>query len=312
MLLSESMTQNTISAHSFENPSAGPQWVDFQTWAYLCSHHLNFSLERFLQHQRDLLQGQTLRDLVHQVSSLLPESVENLIYKIKKLPPEFKITFPGCEDYPTQMLALRDPPLFLMYLGNPIWKKHPQFLSCVGSRNPNPYSLQWLDQTLQEALPKIPFIVVSGGAVGVDQLAHQLALRNQLPTVVILPSGLDVLYPNSLESLREIILQHDGVFLTEYGPKTAMRKYHFARRNRLIAALGHLTVIVEAKIKSGTLITAREAIELGRPLLVMPANPWDRNSQGSLKLLSEGASLLRDAQDLIMYLKSETQYMLKS
>ncbi len=124
-------------------------------------------------------------------------------------------------------------------------------------------------------------------------------------TVVVVPSGLGCLYPDTLKEWITPVLNQGGCFLSEYAFEQKMHKHLFHHRNRLIAALGKATLLVEARKRSGTLITAHQAIQLGRPLWVVPGHPHDPHFSGSLDLLSEGAVMIRDAQDLSMYFTSE-------
>ncbi|WP_413574992.1 DNA-processing protein DprA [Bdellovibrio sp. HCB290] len=206
--------------------------------------------------------------------------------------------------YPSQCYRMADPPLTLSYRGSPAWMID-RSISIVGSREPSSESLRWMEQELAAFLElQLPF-VVSGGARGVDQKAHSLALRKSCQTAVILPSGLGEIYPSSLLDWITPVLDQGGCFLSEYDPKQMMHKRLFHHRNRLIAALGSVTLLVEARRRSGTLITAHQAAELSRPVWVVPGHPLDPHFLGGLDLLLDGAQLVRDAQDLSTLFHSE-------
>jgi DNA processing protein len=199
---------------------------------------------------------------------------------------------------------MEDPPLTLSFLGHASWREEKN-LSVVGSREPCFESTQWMEKEFSEFCEKSKTSIISGGARGIDQKAHAIALRHHLSTVVVLPSGLASMYPDSLREWVSPILDKGGCFLSEYSYEQKMHKHLFHHRNRLIAALGKATLLIEARRRSGTLITAHQALQLGRPVWVVPGHPLDVHFGGSLDLLTEGAALVRDAEDLFMYFKSE-------
>lgn len=210
----------------------------------------------------------------------------------------------GEELYPLDCYWMSDPPLTLSYLGSPAWLNG-STLAVVGSREPTFESVQWMEKEFTTFCEKAHPCVISGGARGVDQKSHSIALRQHKTTVVVLPSGLGSLYPESLKDWVGPILDQGGSFLSEYSYEQKMHKHLFHHRNRLIAALGKATLLIEARRRSGTLITAQQALLLGRPVWVVPGHPLDSHFGGSLDLLSDGASLIRDAEDLLMYFSAE-------
>lgn len=206
--------------------------------------------------------------------------------------------------YPRAFYNMPDPPLKFSYTGASPWVLE-SCLSVIGSRNMTYQSEQWIDGPLREFCVQRRPVIVSGGARGVDQKAHQLALRLGLPTVVVLPAGLDKFYPSSLDAWKENILATGGCFLSEYLPNLEMRKFLFRHRNRLIAALGHSTLIVQAQAKSGTCLTAHLALEMGRPVWVVPGSAMESAYGGNLDLLRLGGAMVVDAQDLNLYFDVE-------
>lgn len=205
---------------------------------------------------------------------------------------------------PRGFRRMADPPLTLTYWGDVSALGRPA-LSVVGSREPRAETLEWMDLELGEFLTREEAVLVSGGARGVDQRAHQLALRAKRPTMVVLPSGVENAYPSTWKAWQPWIERSGGCLVSEYPAAWPMRKNHFHHRNRLIAAWGLITLVVEARVRSGTLITAMRAAELGRPLCVLPGAAWDPAFEGNLQLLSEGATLLRQAEDLALFWRSE-------
>lgn len=145
-------------------------------------------------------------------------------------------------------------------------------------------------------------VSVSGGAIGVDQITHQTSVDLKLPTIAILPSGLKQLYPQRFSHYVDAIIKNKGCVLSEFPDGQIVFKHHFSFRNRLIAALGKVSVIVEAREKSGTLITAHRALEMGKDVFVVPGHPLDDNFKGSLSLLKLGAHILTEAHDINYWL----------
>lgn len=208
-----------------------------------------------------------------------------------------RITFPGEADYPPGFTRLEDPPLFLSYFGTPCWHSS-DLLSVVGSREPCERSLAWMERELQP-LAKKGAVFVSGGARGVDQRAHAISLRTGRPTVAFLPAGLERIYPTNFMDWVKPICEAGGAVVSELAPWESMHKHYFVKRNRMIAALSRVTLIVEARRQSGTMITARCARDNDRVVGVLPGPPGDPRYAGNLELLASGAHMIRDYWDLL-------------
>lgn len=215
-----------------------------------------------------------------------------------------KFTFPGDSLYPVSFLQMPGAPLLFSFKGHPCWQLG-RSLAVVGSRDASMLSQRWMEESFGGFLQSEKAVIVSGGARGVDQMAHQLALRHHCPTVVILPSGLGALYPQSLEPWQTRIFDEGGCLLSEYPYQQTMKKHFFHDRNRLIAGLGLLTLLIESRRRSGSLLTAQKTLQLGKSVLVVPGHPSDSSHLGNLDLLAEGATPIRDAQDLGMYFRCE-------
>jgi DNA processing protein len=221
---------------------------------------------------------------------------ETLSQKCEDL--KIEILYPGHSSYPTCFFELPDPPLFLSVLGQ-LPSSEMRGLAIVGSREPSRLTVDWLQDELPLVLKNSALTVISGGARGVDQRAHRAALLAGRPTFVFLPSGLENFYPRELISWRSEVLEAGGAFLSELALQCEMKKHHFIHRNRLIAALARLVFVVEARRKSGSLLTADTALKIGRPLCALPGAPLVTGSQGTTDLLFMGAFPIRDAYDLI-------------
>lgn len=211
-----------------------------------------------------------------------------------------QILFPHHEQYPSQFAFLKDPPLFLMVQGH--FEKNRKYVSVVGSREPSQHVLDWM-RTYLPYIVKKDYVIVSGAARGVDLEAHLVSLRSQKPTVAFLPSGLHNIYPKSFLAYQNDILESGGCLISEYDPFKSVIPYHFSQRNRMIASLGLLVLVCEAKLRSGSYMTARLAIESSKTICVLPSFPTDIRNAGGLNLLFEGAFPIRDQKDLLTLLE---------
>ncbi|WP_374030070.1 DNA-processing protein DprA [Bdellovibrio bacteriovorus] len=292
---------------------------DLYSLSQLIKNHPLYTVHRDAIHQLYLRLGRaqelTADVLLCELKELLPELCDALqknhaLFK-KHCEESLKLKMQGIqlvvygEDlFPAACYWMSEPPLTLSYWGSPAWLTQ-RTLAVVGSREPCFDSIQWMEKEFTTFCDQEKPCVVSGGARGVDQKSHSIALRKSASTVIVLPSGLGQLYPESLYEWKDSVLNGGGCFLSEYVFEQRMHKHLFHHRNRLIAALGKATLLVEAKRRSGTLITAQQALQLGRSLWVVPGHPQDPHFLGSLDLLAEGAGLVRDAQDLSMYFRAE-------
>ena len=164
-------------------------------------------------------------------------------------------------------------------------------VAVVGSRKPTPYGVETTER-LVEALVRAGVVIISGLAFGIDSVAHRAALRAGSITVAVLPSGIDTIYPASHHQLaNEIVV--DGLLMSEFALSHKPRQHDFLHRNRLIAGLSNAVIIPEAAERSGSLNTARHALELNVPLFAVPGRLSDVMSQGTNQLVASG-----DAQAL--------------
>lgn len=213
-------------------------------------------------------------------------------------PKGYGVLLAGVAPYPEALAALRDAPTILYYHGNLDCLSQPM-VAMVGSRNPTPYGQQWAQQTAQE-LAAAGITVVSGLAIGIDGHVHQGAVQAGR-TIAVMGSGPDVIYPQRHLGLAQMIM-HDGLLLSEFEPGTEPQSRHFPSRNRIISGLSLGTVVVEAAIKSGSLITARQAAEQGREVFALPGLVNNPLSQGCHQLLRDGAYLVQNSEDILLEL----------
>ncbi len=202
------------------------------------------------------------------------------------------------DDYPLLLRSVADAPMVLYRIGDP--SVAPSSVAVVGSRAPTAAAADFA-RALSADLAASGLTVVSGMARGIDAAAHEGAMRGGGRTVAVLGCGLDVVYPPEAGSLRDRIAA-SGALLSEYPPGTRPLPGNFPARNRLISGLSRGTVVVEAASRSGALITARFALDLGREVMAVPGNPLFPHTEGSNRLLRDGAVLVAGAADVLMAL----------
>lgn len=202
--------------------------------------------------------------------------------------------------YPPQLRALADPPPLLFVQGDAALLAHPGLVAVVGSRAATVTGQRQARQ-LARAMVQHQLVVVSGLAVGIDTAAHQGALEAGGNTVAVLATGLDVPYPPTNVALKQHIARQ-GCLVTEASLGTPPMPQLFPNRNRIISGLSRAVVVVEAARDSGSLITARCALEQNREVFAMPGPAGAAHSQGSNNLLREGAHLLEGVDDLLSLL----------
>lgn len=199
--------------------------------------------------------------------------------------------------YPSTLRALHAPPSLLYYKGTLPDFEHRLFISTVGTRSMSEYGKEMAYRIGYE-LASTGTVVVSGMALGVDAACAVGALSAKGTTVAVLGCGIDVCYPKQHAKLMRAIEQN-GLILSEYPPATPPKGYHFPVRNRIISGLSVGTLIVEANLTSGAMITAREAILQGKDIYAIPGNVGDENTQGTNQLIRDGAAVALGARDIL-------------
>ncbi len=210
----------------------------------------------------------------------------------------------GDAAYPPELLQASDPPPLLYLAGDPGALAHPLKIAVVGSRNPTPQGAENARRFAQ-ALGEAGACIVSGLALGVDGAAHEGALAGGAPTVAVVGTGLDQVYPRRHVDLARRIARQ-GAIVSELPLGSPPHASHFPRRNRLIAALGRGTLVVEAAVQSGSLITAKLAVELGREVWAIPGSIHAPQSRGCHALIRQGAKLVESAEDVLEELRPGT------
>jgi len=233
--------------------------------------------------------GESVAEKIYTATKIhLPQSIRILEKAHKE-----GVSIISIEDkqYPPNLKEIPDPPLVLFVKGQ--IKELTNAFSVVGTRKPSLYgkkTCRWIVNFLSEN--NIP--VVSGGAIGIDSIAHKTALENNNYTVVVLGSGIDILYPPSNKKLFEKIVENGGAIISEYPFGEKPSKYTFPKRNRIVAGISIATVVVEAPEKSGSLITADLAGQYGRTVFTLPHNIDSPKGAGCNRLIKDGAVAVID------------------
>jgi DNA processing protein len=213
------------------------------------------------------------------------------------------------ELYPYNLKQIDDFPPVLYALGNIDLLANDNMLAVVGSRNAS-LSAQKFAKQLSEATAQKGITIVSGLARGIDAAAHSGALAAEGRTIAVLGTGVDVCYPKENEKLYKEIAQK-GLILSEYPLGTTPVAQNFPRRNRIVSGLSKGVLVAEAGIQSGSLITARQALEQGREVYAIPGAPYDGRSSGCNKLLKEGAVFVDSVEDIVANFNFSPQKFIK-
>lgn len=215
---------------------------------------------------------------------------------------------PGCHlltfddaAYPPLLREITDPPLVLFVQGEPALLADPQ-LAMVGTRHPGPQGAATA-RAFGRSLADSGLIITSGMALGIDGAAHQGALDAGGQTIAVWGTGLDNCYPRRHRRLAENILDAGGALVSEQPPHTAPHAGLFPLRNRIISGLSLGTLVVEASLNSGSLITARLAMEQNREVLAMPGSIHNPQARGCHRLLRDGATLVETTADILRVLR---------
>ncbi|MFW2422362.1 MAG: DNA-processing protein DprA [Porticoccaceae bacterium] len=205
-----------------------------------------------------------------------------------------------CDDYPPLLAEIADPPPLLYVRGARRLLRQPQ-LAVVGSRKSQPPTLQLVEQWCR-SMAAAGVTITSGLALGVDGAAHRGAVAAQQSTLAVMATGFDQLYPPRHCNLAEQIVAAGGALVTEFAPGEKPLAANFPRRNRIISGLSLAVWVVEAAIKSGTLITARTALEQNREVLALPGSVNNPLTRGCHQLLRDGARLVENAAEIVSLL----------
>ena len=188
----------------------------------------------------------------------------------------------------------------ILYVSGKIDFPNTHYITIVGARKCTPYGISVCKKIISD-LRGYPIVIVSGLALGIDAVAHKAALENDIPTIAIIGSGLDesVLYPRTNLILANNIVKKGGGLLSEFEPLTKAAPYTFPMRNRIMAAISDICLIVECEKLSGTLITAKIALEYNKEVCAVPGSIYSPLSVGSHMLIKEGANPITSGGDIL-------------
>lgn len=204
------------------------------------------------------------------------------------------ITYTSLE-YPKSLMELEQPPYILFYKGDKSILKN-KTGGIVGARKCTNYGRE-VTRRIAKELCLNSITIVSGVASGIDSVAHRVAVDEGGKTIGVLGCGIDIIYPKVNKQLYSDI-ERTGLLLSEFLPGTEPRGYNFPRRNRIISALSDKLVVIEASLKSGSLITVGYALEAGKSVMAVPGSVLQSNSTGCNKLIGDGASTFAEIEDL--------------
>jgi DNA processing protein len=214
--------------------------------------------------------------------------------------PDFKIRDLRKNEFPELLKEINDPPEKLRIRGEIPGDAEAKYLCVVGSRKFSNYGKEAC-QKLIAGLRGYNIVIVSGLALGIDAIAHQTALDANLKSIAVPGSGLgwNVIYPSTNKRLAENILNDGGAMISEYDDNFRATPWSFPQRNRIMAGMSHATLVVEAEIKSGTLITSKFATEYNRDVLTIPGSIFSKTSEGPHMLLRLGATPITSSKDIL-------------
>lgn len=249
----------------------------------------------------------SLSDL-KQIEGLSVKKAENFLEKRKNVNPDnaleevlkrdIKILTFEDPKYPYMLSQISDPPMTLFYKGDLFSCNLEKTLAFVGSRKASSVGKDSVRSIIKD-LKNTDICIVSGLAYGIDAAAHENALANNIKTIGVIGSGFDYVYPSGNKHLYEKIENGGGALLTEYYPTFQPLKFRFPQRNRIVTGLSYGTVVGEAALKSGALISANLTLEQGRELMCIPGAINNVNTEGVFKLLKDGASMVTSGEDIL-------------
>ncbi|KZD32990.1 DNA-protecting protein DprA [Bacillus mycoides] len=201
------------------------------------------------------------------------------------------------KDYPQLLREIKDPPFVLYGKGERDFLNKVNKLAIVGTREPSLYGKESMKFILQPLLEK-EWLIVSGFARGIDTIAHEVTVRQHCPTIAILGHGLSYMYPKENRDLYDTWKDYI-LLLTEYPPHYVPKKWYFPKRNRIISGISKGVLVVEAKTRSGSLITVDLALEQNREVFALPGPIFIESAAGTNHLIQQGAKLVRNAEDIL-------------
>lgn len=261
--------------------------------------------EIFRQKKARLLQipgiGEKLAESIVRFSNFKPAEAEVSFIEKHGIKPLFYLD----KDYPERLKHLPDAPILLYSIGN-AGLDHDKTVGIVGTRKASDYGKAFTEELIEELKPTRA-LIVSGLALGIDVAAHRSAVRNGLPTIGVMAHGLDRIYPAQHKSIARQMLENGGL-LTEFTSGTNPDRENFPKRNRIVAGLCDVLVVIETGIKGGAMITAEIANSYGKEIMAVPGRVNDANSYGCNALIKlNKASILTQPYDLLELMRWDSE-----
>lgn len=213
---------------------------------------------------------------------------------------DYRVVKKGDSDYPERLLKIKDAPEKLYVRGN-LPNIHKKTVAIVGARNCTDYG-STLAKTIARILSMNDVQVISGLAMGIDTQGHIGAIEVEKPTFAVMGCGVDICFPSHNSNVYERILDYGGGIMAEVAVGTPPLPYNFPLRNRIISGLSDVVIVVEARDKSGSLITADFALEQGKTIFACPGRVGDSLSRGTNNLIKQGAYILTSTDDVLEHL----------
>ncbi len=275
--------------YAYTQPAALQRMMDeFGTASAIydrCRRDGGQSIRGFLtERNTQLLVRQSSRDMMHAMMVAMQRA-------------DMQVVAIGDSAYSPALRNIGDPPPFLFIKGDPACMTT-RCLAVIGSRAATPLASTRCEDLCRN-LSNRGVTIVSGLAAGIDTSAHEGSLRGTSPGIGVMACGLDVDYPVCSRELKERLLDHGGLLISEYPPGTPVRKSVFSARNRIISGLCKGVVMMEARITSGSFITVQHALDQGRDVFAWPGEPGSVWSEGAHQLLREGARYFVTAEDIL-------------
>lgn len=260
--------------------------------AYLCDH--DFSRLQNLS-QNDFIKLGVIASSLKQLQLENQSHIKNSLNWLASSSLNFILPI-NHPNYPKQLLEITNPPVLLYGTGNLQKLSEPQ-IAIVGSRSHSPAGGKFAYDTAGE-LVKSGWIITSGLALGIDTHSHMGTLDANGSTIAVMATGIDLVYPKRNINLAKRIIDNDGCIITEMPHGAGPKKESFPRRNRIISGLSKGVLVVEAAIKSGSLISAKYALEQNREVFAVPGSVYNINSRGCHQLIKQGAKLTEQVSDI--------------
>ena len=203
------------------------------------------------------------------------------------------------KSYPSKLLQIQNPPKQLYVEGNKELLSQDS-IAIVGSRKATEYGIKYT-QIFAKELSKAGICVVSGLASGIDSIAHIHSMKQKGKTIAVLGSGFNYISPKENQYLYQQIIKNEGCIVTEYSPETMENKANYPRRNRIISGLAMGVLVMEAKYRSGSTITARLAIKQNKEVFCIPNRLGEKNGYGTNMMLKNGANLVTCPEDILLF-----------